>query len=466
MRHSAAVHQPYEYIAARSMHGSSHGLPGFHLDVANNPGMRGQPKPSGCGRLSASCALVHVALPASVGLGLGFVVARVDPRVTPSHQRWGVMPCSTMLSTTMVMPDCAAKHGLRFVQAVRQRIGKVVQRADPANADPADEDAPWLWGAGADHADCDRQWPHQHEQRGREDHALPAPITSAGDSYQQDQCRSDQALQRVAERQRVGHQHPHRCGRLVGIFGIEPVAIDQSLGGRVVVVVVCSSSRKNWGAESVKPRAVRRCAGQHRQRTRPESRRPKSPRRPHRPAPSGPRQGNRSAKRLGKRLDPRAEQSHQPAQAESQRQAGGERPQYAQTQPVPPCSALNGAGALIIISASSRNGNAKPSFSPASPVSATRISSASLASSTATMLASTGSVGAIIAPINNAMPQGRPIQKWVIAATAATVSNMAGNANRAASRQAESLNGKRSFRPLMNSETTKAISVISASQLL
>ena len=104
-------------------------------------------------------------------------------------------------------------------------------------------------------------------------------------------------------------------------------------------------------------------------------------------------------------------------------------------------------------------GKAVPSFRPASPVRANRSRSRSVGSVTWTSEASTGSVGARIAPSRIAAPHGRPSPTTPATATRPIVTTIEPEARRTGSSQSASRRPTRSFSPAVNSETITATSV-------
>src|SRR5688572_26773796 len=109
------------------------------------------------------------------------------------------------------------------------------------------------------------------------------------------------------------------------------------------------------------------------------------------------------------------------------------------------------------------NGNAVPSFNPASPVRPNRNRSRSVGCSTRTSDASTGSVGASTAPSSTAAPSGKSSSHTPAAAISATVTAIDTNASRTGSHHIGSRSGTRSFNPAVNSETMTATSVTRSS---
>ena len=105
------------------------------------------------------------------------------------------------------------------------------------------------------------------------------------------------------------------------------------------------------------------------------------------------------------------------------------------------------------------SGNAVPSFSPPSPVRPKRRRSRSLGLATCTSDASTGSVGARIAPSNTAAPTGKFKSHTPTAVMAATVSSIDTVASCTGMRQRLSFSGSSSFMPAVNSDTSSATSV-------
>ena len=104
-------------------------------------------------------------------------------------------------------------------------------------------------------------------------------------------------------------------------------------------------------------------------------------------------------------------------------------------------------------------GKAVPSLRPPSPVRPNRRLSRSLALATCTSEASTGSVGAKIAPSSTAAPSGRFSSQTPMAVTAATVTSIDTDASCTGMRQRLSCSGSSSFIPAVNSDTSTAISV-------
>lgn len=104
-------------------------------------------------------------------------------------------------------------------------------------------------------------------------------------------------------------------------------------------------------------------------------------------------------------------------------------------------------------------GKAVPSLSPPSPVSPKRKRSRSCGSETCTSDASTGSVGARMAPSNTATPSGRSMSHTPAAARAPTVISMDTVASCTGMRQRPSRHGSSSLSPTVKSEMSTAISV-------
>ena len=115
---------------------------------------------------------------------------------------------------------------------------------------------------------------------------------------------------------------------------------------------------------------------------------------------------------------------------------------------------------------SSTTGNAVPSLSPASPVSAKRSRSRSPGSATCTSVASTGSVGARMPPSRIAAPIGRPSTSTPKPAIKATVTSIETMARRTGSSQRPSPKPALIFRPEPNSESRATISASRSSPLL
>ncbi len=109
------------------------------------------------------------------------------------------------------------------------------------------------------------------------------------------------------------------------------------------------------------------------------------------------------------------------------------------------------------------NGNAVPSLSPPSPVSAKRRLSRSCGLRSWTSDASTGSVGASAAPSSSASPGAIPSPQWAAAAMPAMVSTSDRVASLSGRLQRQSPTGTRILMPTVNSAINSAISVTSSS---
>ena len=118
---------------------------------------------------------------------------------------------------------------------------------------------------------------------------------------------------------------------------------------------------------------------------------------------------------------------------------------------------------MAIAMAAYTNGNASPSFRPASEVSAKRTSSSesstSVGSPTCTSAASTGSVGASAAPSSSAAAGTSPAHHQPSSATAAMHSGIAIASSRQVDDHRGQLNGRSIFSPAPISATITPISV-------
>ena len=112
-------------------------------------------------------------------------------------------------------------------------------------------------------------------------------------------------------------------------------------------------------------------------------------------------------------------------------------------------------------SAASTNGNASPSLSPASDVSAKfgSCSSSSPGGPTPMSPASTGSVGAMQAPSSSAAPAESPSSCEPSSAISPIVIGIAISSSRAVVPQARRVSSRSSFSPALNSAMITAISV-------
>ena len=138
------------------------------------------------------------------------------------------------------------QRGVIAIEPAGHRESQVIQAADAAHAEPADQQPPSQWYAAADRRQVDRQRTHNHEQHQRQRHARHVPVAGKRGAQQQYQRGGHQPLEGGAERQRVGHHQARRCGRVADVVRAHPIRVHEYLRGWMLMRFASLPQARVW----------------------------------------------------------------------------------------------------------------------------------------------------------------------------------------------------------------------------